>query len=214
MSQQTTLQSVGFGLSAHIDEGEQPSIATMREWLTAIESHLAAQQAMANKDLMLFGNAFAFDGIRIDPVRVRISEPSTTCTEGLQVENEPFQTRVGAWMDECFVPSLYSNMVERGDRLLEEVLELLQAHGYDRSRVGTLVDYVYGRPVGEPGQEVGGVMITLAGFCYIAGLDMHAEGQRELERISQPDVMAKIRAKQEAKNALHFDTPLPGASRE
>jgi hypothetical protein len=137
-----------------------------------------------------------------------------TCKEGLQVEDEPFQTRVGAWMDQCFVPSLYSNMVERGDRLLEEVLELLQAHGYDRSRVGTLVDYVYGRPVGNPGQEVGGVMITLAGFCYIAGLDMHAEGQRELARISKPDVMAKIRAKQESKNALHFDSPLPGVAAE
>lgn len=121
-----------------------------------------------------------------------------------------FQDAVGKWMDQCFIPSLYSNMVERGDRLLEEVLELLQATGYDQKRVATLVNYVFGRPVGDPGQEVGGVMITLAGFCYVAGLDMHAEGQRELDRIRQPEVMAKIRAKQEAKNALHFDTPLPG----
>ncbi|KOA98625.1 hypothetical protein AE929_09535 [Xanthomonas arboricola] len=113
-------------------------------------------------------------------------------------------------MGECFLPSLYSNMTERGDRLLEEVLELLQSHGYDRTRVATLVDYVYGRPVGEPAQEVGGVMVTLAGYCWVAGLDMHAEGARELERITQPEVMAKIRRKQEAKNALNFDTPLPG----
>lgn len=54
-------------------------------------------------------------------------------------------------------------------------------------------------------------MVTLAGYCWVAGLDMHAAGEAELARISQPEVMAKIRAKQEAKNALHFDTPLPGA---
>ena len=123
---------------------------------------------------------------------------------------ESFQSRVASWMGECFIPSLYSNMTERGDRLLEEVLELLQAHGYDRSRVATLVDYVFGRPLGEPAQEIGGVMVTLAGYCWIAGQDMHAAGETELARISQPQVMAKIRAKQEAKNALHFDTPLPG----
>ncbi|WP_223484681.1 hypothetical protein [Stenotrophomonas indicatrix] len=123
---------------------------------------------------------------------------------------QTFQAGVAEWMGRCFLPSLYSNMTERGDRLLEEVLELLQAHGYDSARVPTLVDYVFGRPVGEPAQEVGGVMVTLAGYCWVAGLDMHVAGDAELARINQPDVMAKIRAKQEAKNALHFDTPLPG----
>ena len=127
-----------------------------------------------------------------------------------QAVGQSFQAGVAEWMGQCFLPSLYSNMTERGDRLLEEVLELLQAHGYDKARIPTLVDYVFGRPVGEPAQEVGGVMVTLAGYCWVAGLDMHAAGDAELARISQADVMAKIRAKQEAKNALHFDTPLPG----
>ncbi|WP_286068846.1 hypothetical protein [Stenotrophomonas sp. 57] len=127
-----------------------------------------------------------------------------------QPVGETFQSGVAEWMGQCFLPSLYSNMTERGDRLLEEVLELLQAHGYDKARVPTLVDYVFGRPVGDPAQEVGGVMVTLAGYCWVAGLDMHAAGDAELARITQPEVMAKIRAKQEAKNALHFDTPLPG----
>lgn len=123
---------------------------------------------------------------------------------------QTFQAGVAEWMGQCFLPSLYSNITERGDRLLEEVLELLQAHGYDSARVPTLVDYVFGRPVGEPAQEVGGVMVTLASYCLVAGIDMHAAGDAELARINQPDVMAKIRAKQDAKNALQFDTPLPG----
>jgi hypothetical protein len=128
----------------------------------------------------------------------------------LMPRGNTFQRGVSSWMDQCFIPSLYSNMTERGDRLLEEVLELLQSHGYDRTRVATLVDYVYSRPVGDPRQEVGGVMVTLAGYCWIAKIDMQAEGDRELARITQPDVMARIRAKQEAKAAIEFDTPLPG----
>ena len=127
-----------------------------------------------------------------------------------QPVGQTFQAGVSEWMGQCFLPSLYSNMTERGDRLLEEVLELLQAHGYGQGRIATLVDYVFGRPVGEPAQEVGGVMVTLAGYCWVADLDMHAAGDAELRRIKQPEVMDKIRRKQEAKNALHFDTPLPG----
>ena len=137
--------------------------------------------------------------------RMASSQPAQAVDLG-----QTFQAGVAEWMGECFLPSLYSNMTERGDRLLEEVLELLQAHGYDKARIPTLVDYVFGRPVGDPAQEVGGVMVTLAGYCWVAGLDMHADGQAELDRINQPDVMTRIRAKQEAKNALHFDTPLPG----
>lgn len=127
-----------------------------------------------------------------------------------QSAGHTFQGDVATWMDQCFPPSLSSNMTERGDRLLEEVLELLQAHGYDSARVPILVNYVFGRPVGEPAQEVGGVMITLAAYCSVAGLTMQADGLAELDRINQPEVMARIREKQEAKNALHFDTPLPG----
>lgn len=125
-------------------------------------------------------------------------------------QGQTFQAGVTEWMGQCFPQSLYSNMTERGDRLLEEVLELLQAHGYDESRVATLVAYVFGRPVGEPTQEVGGVMVTLAAYCAVAGLDMQAAGDAELARINLTEVMAAIRAKQEAKKAIDFDTPLPG----
>lgn len=122
-----------------------------------------------------------------------------------------FTARVGKWMDVCFVPSLYSNMTERGDRFLEEVLEKLQSHDYDPTRIPTLVSYVWGRPKGEPSQESGGVMVTLAGLDYIAGVDLDTAAWSELRRIELPEVMAKIQRKQAAKNALHFDTPVPGS---
>ena len=102
-------------------------------------------------------------------------------------------------MRECFGDVIPFDKVERGDRLLEEVLELLQSGGYDPARVAALVAYVWARPVGDPPQEVGGVMVTLAAYCLAFGLDMQGAGEIELARILRPEIMDKIRAKQATK---------------
>lgn len=173
-----------------------------------IDTLLARPQARWFRDTASGGSALA-TGVVVAPQELQTLQAALASRQPV---GSSFQADVAEWMGQCFLPSLYSNMTERGDRLLEEVLELLQAHGYDKARVPTLVDYVFGRPDGDPAQEVGGVMVTLAGYCWVAGLNMHTAGDAELARINQPDVMAKIRAKQEAKNALHFDTPLPGSA--
>lgn len=110
-----------------------------------------------------------------------------------------YQSRVGRWMLDCFTPEIAADVVERNDRFIEEALELTQANGYSRERAHALVDYVFNRPVGEPDQEVGGVMVTLAALCNAAGLDMDSAAMREMVRIEAPEIMAKIRAKQKAK---------------
>jgi hypothetical protein len=107
------------------------------------------------------------------------------------------QDRVAPWMDACFGPEISGDKLERGDRFLEEALELLQSGGYPPERVAALTDYVFSRDVGEPSQEVGGVMITLAAYCLAHGLDMHEAGETELARIWTK--VDKIRAKQAAK---------------
>jgi hypothetical protein len=108
----------------------------------------------------------------------------------------------------CFGAAIASDTLERGDRLLEEVLELLQSGDYPPERVAALRDYVWSRPKGEPPQEVGGVMVTLAAYCLARGLDMHDAAEAELARIwTKVDA---IRAKQAAKptgSAL----PIPSA---
>ena len=119
-----------------------------------------------------------------------------------------FQSRVARWMIECFGDAASYDITERGDRFLEEALELLQALGYDHTRVATLRDYVWSRPEGDPPQEVGGVLITLAGLCMAAKVDMHAAGDAELDRVWTK--IAQIRAKQAAKRDLH--SPLPGTA--
>lgn len=118
----------------------------------------------------------------------------------------PFQQRVQPWLLECFGAEIAADRVERNHRFLEESLELVQALGCTASEAHQLVDYVFGRPVGDPPQEVGGVMTTLAALCLANGLDMHDAGEVELARISAPELAAKIRAKQAAKPK---HSPLP-----
>lgn len=122
----------------------------------------------------------------------------------------PFQERVQPWLLECFGAEIAADRVERNHRFLEESLELVQSLGCTASEAHQLVDYVFGRPVGDPPQEVGGVMVTLAALCLASGLDMHDAGEVELTRISAPEVVAKIRAKQAAKPK---HSPLPQSPR-
>lgn len=127
-------------------------------------------------------------------------------------EQETLQDRVHPWMMACFGPEISADKLERGDRLLEEVFELLQSGNYPRERIRALEDYTYSRDKGEPSQEVGGVMITLAAYCLAHGLNMHEAGEAELARIWTK--VDKIRAKQAAKptgSALPVAVPAPSA---
>jgi NTP pyrophosphatase (non-canonical NTP hydrolase) len=108
------------------------------------------------------------------------------------------QTGVDKWMDACFGQTIKADQLERADRFVEEALELAQTMpGFGADRAHALVDYVFGRDVGERPQEVGGVMVTLAALCNAAELDMNACGATELARVwTKVDA---IRAKQAAK---------------
>jgi hypothetical protein len=120
----------------------------------------------------------------------------------------PFQQRVQPWMLECFGAAISADREERNHRFYEEATEAVQANGMTCSEAHQLVDYTYGRPIGELHQEIGGVMVTLAALCLASGQDMHAAGEAELARISAPETIAKIRAKQAAKPK---HSPLPEA---
>lgn len=110
----------------------------------------------------------------------------------------PFQARVEPWLRECFGDVIPFDKIERADRFVEESMELAQTTpGFTRDRAHALVDYVFDRPVGEPAQEVGGVMVTLAAYCLANGLDMAQAGETELARIWTK--VPQIRAKQAAK---------------
>lgn len=117
-----------------------------------------------------------------------------------------FQNRAGAWMRACFPPAVCFDKTERNHRFLEEALELVQSLGCARSDAHMLVEYVFNRPIGEPSQEVGGTVVTLALLCAVHDLDMVEAGEIELSRILLPEIMEKIRAKQATKPQ---HSPLP-----
>lgn len=130
-------------------------------------------------------------------------------TRPIAIAAEPFQARVVKWLMACFGPVIATDRQERGDRLLEELFELLQSGGYDPARILPLRDYVWASDIGEPHQEIGGVMVTLAAYCNAHDLDMQAAAEDEIARVWTK--VEKIRAKQAAKpsgSALPMHFPL------
>lgn len=106
-----------------------------------------------------------------------------------------FQIDVATWMEKTFSFETRENKRERGYRFLEEALELFQSLNLEREDALKLVDYVFSRPKGEPVQEVGGVMITLAALCEAADISLKRAAVDELERVNSPEVIAKIKSK-------------------
>lgn len=110
---------------------------------------------------------------------------------------QTWQQRVHTWMIQCFGPEIAADKRERNHRFLEEALELVQACGCTASEAKQLVDYVFGRPVGEKRQEAGGVMVTLAALANAQTIDLGISAEDERARIwANMDI---IRAKQAAK---------------
>ncbi len=154
-------------------------------------------------------DAPSFDGKWLTlPERIeRLAALAPPASQSEAGECGTFQARVQPWMMACFGAEISRDHIERNHRFLEEALELVQANGCTASEAHQLVDYTFGRPIGEPVQEVGGVMVTLAALCLASDLDMHNAGETELARIWTK--VAQIRAKQAAKPK---HSPLPEAT--
>ncbi|TJV51096.1 MAG: hypothetical protein E5Y01_16030 [Mesorhizobium sp.] len=118
-----------------------------------------------------------------------------------------FQRRVAAWCVECFGETTATDIVERNWRFLEEALELVQSLGGNADDAHALVEYVFGREAGEPNQEVGGTMVTLAALVAANRLSIADAAFTELDRIERPEIIEKIRRKHASKP---HRSPLPG----
>jgi len=104
------------------------------------------------------------------------------------------EDKLGIWAIQCFGSVTALSREERNHRFLEEALELVQSLGCTVSEAHQLVDYVFNRPKGEPGQELGGTLITLGVLCYVNYLNSEIEFMKEFKRIYKK--MDKIREKQ------------------
>lgn len=121
------------------------------------------------------------------------------CDEALAATQATFnfQANVAPWLMACFGEEISNDRVERNHRFLEESLELVQSLGCTHNEANQLVNYVFSRPDGDPPQEVGGVMVTLAALCLANQMDMHRAGEIELARIWTK--IEQIRKKQATK---------------
>lgn len=111
------------------------------------------------------------------------------------------QSRIAAWVRTTFDEATATNIPERALRLAEEALELTQACGVEAVVLHRLVDYVFSRPTGEPAQEIAGTMVTLYSAAHALGVDADAAFEAELERIQQPEVIERVRRRQDEKRA-------------
>lgn len=121
------------------------------------------------------------------------------------IDEDKFQSRVDPWLLECFGEKVARDKAQRVHRFIEECLELAQSLGCTEQEAEALVKYVFGRPAGDPPQEVGGVMLTLGALCLAIKINMYDAGNRELSRVWSK--IPQIRAKQATKPDI---SPLPG----
>lgn len=75
------------------------------------------------------------------------------------------------------------NRDERAARMTEEAIEVAQVEGVPLEVIQRIAARVYSRPVGELGQEIGGLMVGLYALAANSGVDPDAEFRREFDRV-------------------------------
>lgn len=119
------------------------------------------------------------------------------------------QEMLASWAEMAFGRDQATSIPQRGLRLLEEAIEAFQACGGDPAIAHKLVDFVFDRPAGSVGQELGGVAVTTLLLAAAADLSADDEECREMHRVlSKP--LGEFTARNEGKNAAGFLQLVPG----
>jgi NTP pyrophosphatase (non-canonical NTP hydrolase) len=107
------------------------------------------------------------------------------------------------WARMAFGEAEAASIPQRGLRLLEEAIEAFQASGGDEAMAHKFVTFVFERPVGTVGQELGGVAVTVLLLAAAAGLSADEEECREVHRVlSKP--LREFTERNANKNAAGF----------
>jgi NTP pyrophosphatase (non-canonical NTP hydrolase) len=117
------------------------------------------------------------------------------------------------WQDEIrnFVHRVWGekamvSLPERSARIVEEAVELAQAHQVPQSVIYSIIDRVYSRPMGNPAEEAGDVMFTLLAYTSSSKDDIEAVLAARLERvwdIPVEDLRERHKQKREAGTLLY-----------
>lgn len=117
---------------------------------------------------------------------------------------EERQVTIAGWCAAAFGEAHATNLPQRGIRLLEEAVEAYQAAGGEAEMAHRLIDFVFSRPVGKLGQELGGVGVCLLAMAHAANLSAEIEEVREVERVLAIP-LEHFTKRNEAKNAAGFN---------
>lgn len=100
-----------------------------------------------------------------------------------------------AYVNESDHPELQT--LSRMVAFVEESTELVQSLGFEKEIILEIVEHVYSKELGEPYQEVGGVVTTLAGLCEAYEINLAHAGFNEYRRImiTRDKIREKIRNK-------------------
>jgi hypothetical protein len=89
------------------------------------------------------------------------------------------------WAVRSFGKDHVSNLPVRSLRTVEESIELCQAFGVPKETVAQCVEMVYGKPRGEPMQEIGGVLMTIQVLCEQLDVEADTVFETEIRRVLQ-----------------------------
>jgi NTP pyrophosphatase (non-canonical NTP hydrolase) len=113
------------------------------------------------------------------------------------------QAMITNWAEMAFGRAEATSVPQRGLRLLEEAIEAFQAAGGDEAIAHKLVSFVFARPPGAVGQELGGVAVTVLLLASAAKLSADEEECREMHRVlAKP--LAEFTKRNSDKNAAGF----------
>ena len=113
------------------------------------------------------------------------------------------QEMIASWAEQAFGRDQATSIPQRGLRLLEEAIEAFQACGGDEEMAHKLVAFVFARPPGTIGQELGGVAVTTLALAAAAGLSAEEEECREIHRVLSKPVR-EFTERNANKNAAGF----------
>jgi len=116
------------------------------------------------------------------------------------------QKMIVEWAIAAFGREEATGLPQRGLRLLEEAIEAFQAAGGDEAIAHKLVSFVFARPAGTVGQELGGVAVTVLALAAAAGLSADEEECREVHRVLNKP-LREFSDRNASKNAAGFKIP-------
>lgn len=110
------------------------------------------------------------------------------------------QQAVGRWIRSTMGDEAMT-VRERLLRIIEEAIEL----GREYVTVEDIIKIVnreYDKEPGDPFQELGGLMVTILGYCDLVKVDPEFALDMEMARIHLPENIEKVREKQKMKKAM------------